>query len=59
MKVLPDIQRITQINWMKRTITKELIDGQKADVGTANEIRLIRVLELIDWYVEKYGPPVK
>ena len=48
MKGLPDINRITQIDWMKRTITKELVDGGKADIGTANEIRLIRIFELID-----------
>jgi len=57
MEKVPDINRITQWDWMKRTLTRELVDGKKADIGFANEVRLIRVIEMVDWYIAKYGTP--
>lgn len=63
-KSIPDIATFNQVKWHKRKITQELIgDGNPGspihDIGTANEIRLIRLLELIDWYVDNFGTPAK
>lgn len=56
-KNLPDIKSRNQVKWHKNTMTKELMRGARYDVGFANEIRLERLFELIDWYVETVGAP--
>ena len=56
-KNLPDIKSRNQVKWHKRTMTKELMRGARYDIGFANEIRLERIFELLDWYVENVGSP--
>jgi hypothetical protein len=54
---LPDIKTKSQIKWHKNTMTKELIKSGRVDIGFANEIRLERIFELLDWYIENVGTP--
>lgn len=61
---LPTIATYGQYKWHRKAIYRELIGngnpGSPAtDIGTANEIRLINVFELLDWYVENFGTPYR
>jgi hypothetical protein len=56
---LPDIKTKNQIKWHKNTMMKELTKSRQVNIGFANEIRLERIFELLDWYVENVGAPVE
>lgn len=54
---IPDIKTRNQIKWHKNRMTKELIVGTRYNIGFANEVRLERIFELLDWYVQTVGSP--
>lgn len=43
------ITRMSQVNWLKRQMRKELIENN--DIGTANEIRISRLFDTIEFFL--------